>query len=234
MFYRINIHSHFWWLYGKQEVFSLNITMSKVSIAVKCSKCCKLNIVEVRPFDFSGEKVVERRCECFNMLVTLSLRNNKCCDIRVWCLACNNIHNYSVKWKSIWTKRVLVLYCPLFSYENCLIGRIKDICVILDNRDKRLNDALTHMEWKEHFINPGIMLEVFNRIQDFHDQDRIICRCGSKNIVVGLNTDSINLMCKNCMDNTLIRASNTLDLNRLKSADFIFIGARLQTRRSNY
>jgi hypothetical protein len=211
----------------------LNNIMNKVSIAVKCSKCGKLNIVDIQPFDFSGEKTIESKCECSNMLVRLSMTDKKWCNINVWCLACNNIHNYRIKWKRMWTERVLVLYCPLFSYENCLIGCIKDVCTILDNRDKKLNDALTGMEWNEFFINPGVMLEVFNRIQDFHDKGRIICRCGSNDIVVGLNAGSINLMCRNCMGSAIVRASTALDLKCLQSMDVIYVGIGLETQRIN-
>ena len=82
----------------------------------------------------------------------------------------------------------------------------------------------------DEFVNPEIMLEVLDYLDDIAASGRLYCDCGSHNINIELFSDRLELSCNNCYAFKQIPAAKKDDLEAVKKLDEIKVNISTKTK----
>ncbi len=149
------------------------------TIAYKCPVCGSIEFDDISIFDFSGKKEYTLMCGCEDSSVSLTMKRNKQCAITVPCIACNEIHMFTIPTNALWNNNIMNFSCPNTGVELCFIGKDDIVRTSVDDYEIQMDSLLNDIGYDDDFLNNTVMLNTIDRIHDIAGKGNLLCQCGS-------------------------------------------------------
>lgn len=175
------------------------ISNPKQSILCSCPSCSEARVHRISAFQFP--RGVETQIHC----------SDKNCDfpyikikpvrekyrITVACPICPDDHTFTINQTTLWDRDFFILNCPQSGIGIFFAGKDENR---LTDEYYMQNDMLAGLMAEEEFENDelDLLFEIFERINTLAQADSVSCSCGSDDISIKLNFDSVILKCNKC------------------------------------
>ena len=193
------------------------------TIAYKCPVCGSIEFNYISIFDFSGREAYTIRCSCGKGFVKMTIKHNKKCVATMPCIACNDVHLYTIALKSLWREEIVCFRCPNTGIELCFIGKDDIVRKSVDQYEMQMDLLMNDIGYDDYFINNTVMLNTIDKIHDIAEQGNLFCQCGSNSINLQMFYDRVELVCNKCQTYEVIKASTNQDLKRTLKKDSIVL-----------
>ena len=194
-----------------------------ITIAFKCPFCGSVEFNTVSIFDFSGKKEYTVQCSCKDGFVKIAKGKNKRYTVSMPCIACNEVHDYVLDYKTLWLNDIFVLKCPDSKLELCFIGKDDNVRKSVDRYEMQMDILMNEIGYDDYFINNTVMLNTVDKIHDIAEKGNLLCQCGSDDISMEMFYDRVELTCNRCLVQTVIKACTNHDLKDTLTKDSIVL-----------
>jgi hypothetical protein len=110
---------------------------------------------------------------------------------------------------------ISVFSCPRTGMQICFTGSDTDVRAKVDNLERELDELMNMFGYDNYFKNTRVMFDALNKIHDIAEQGNLLCNCGSSDVDLILQPDSIHLKCKKCSRSMVIYAATNEDLKNV-------------------
>lgn len=191
------------------------------AFAMRCPGCGRLEVDQVNIFQLSGREEITFQCECGTHKARIRLKGSSYVVLEYYCIICDREHSAVLTRKQFWNQKYLnAIYCLDTDLNLGYYGLYDLINQELERQQEELNSMANDLGFDE-FVNPEIMLEVLDYLDDIAASGRLFCECGSHNINIELFSDRLELSCNNCYAYHQIPAASKEDLEAVKKLDEI-------------
>lgn len=188
-------------------------------VAYICPFCSNISTKSISIFNFSGTKKVSLICPthgCHETCVTITPKNAKY-KLDIECPLCGGTHSYTVKKEAFWQKPFISYKCPSAGIDTFFIGERQTVEQALEEYSDIYSDVFEDFDdviQNESLDLIYMMVEHLHTLQDKH---LISCICGSENIEMNVENNSIVISCSRCgrskkievTEDSLMRILNT-------------------------
>ncbi len=193
------------------------------SILYYCPNCSAVSERRITAFQFPKNKAVEISCTndmCSIPVITVKSIKDKY-KISIVCPICSETHSFTISSKTLWNKEFFILNCNNTGMGILFVGKNSEK---LSSEYQAQIDMVSGLMAEEDFDEDelDLLFEIFERINELARKESISCSCGSSNIAIQLNADSISLTCKNC-DNEINFDIDSELLDKLLSTNHFII-----------
>ena len=150
-------------------------------------------------------------------------RPKKGIKVEVYCNSCQEYRKFNFSLKSLTRPGGHHIYCSGCGLELGYVGSESDVKKMVLRHRREVEILIKEMGFDDYFTNPLIIFELINYIHDLAETKSIYCQCGSRDIAASLNTDKIELTCKQCGSNCFVSSKDRTDLETVKKKGAIVI-----------
>lgn len=185
-------------------------------LALRCSKCGKLNFHVISLFAFSGNHSVCVQCDCGAGTAVIGTHNYKKFSLQAECGMCETSHIYYFSLKELCNLEVIPLTCLETGLEVGYLGSKEKVREAVRNQDKSLIDLVEDASFADFFDNPDVMYQVLEYLNRISEAGFLTCRCGNSQIDLEILPDRLELGCSDCGARGVIFAETEEDFLTLK------------------
>lgn len=193
------------------------VIRTESSLALYCPHCGKLHMHDFFRFSLCREVRRELVCSCGHVQAAVNSVNRRQYLFDIPCVICGTNHKIFVDARRFWRAEADKLYCMEGNVELGLFGRRQAIEETFSNNKHEFERLLAEDHDSDTIDNLHVMFEIFNRIHDLAEQERIICSCGRPVIDAEMLPDTIEIACRQCSGHRSIPASTEAHLEEVKS-----------------
>lgn len=167
------------------------------SVAYICPVCAAVTGRALNIFNFSGKGRVELNCgvqDCRESTASISEGRDKY-KITAECPFCGYSHEFAIKKAAFWEKDFLEFNCPVSDMGLFFIGKSQRVRDEIKKQERVLAELSQEFESEAEL---SLMFDIVSIINDMFENDSVICECGSDNISMNVEEDSIALSCRRC------------------------------------
>lgn len=197
---------------------------TSVTVAYMCSSCGRFEFFDVSCFELVSRKNYFAACQCSNSSIQICREGSKAYKVKIDCIGCGNIHTFTLGRKDLLSKDISVFICPLTGIQQCFIGDGDLVRSKIDSLEKELDELIDRLGYDNYFKNTRVMYDSLNHIHDIAEQGKLVCKCGNKDIELGLLSEKISMRCRKCNASADVMAASNEDLRGLLSTRQIVLG----------
>jgi len=197
----------------------------ETTLSLRCPACGILMADYVHAFSFSGNRQMDLECSCGQKKASIFREDNDNYILAFLCAICEQEHILSYSDEEIWRNIPRPLKCREAGIQVGKLGPQKGLI-------GKLETIAEHMQGDDFFINPGLVLNILDRLQGLAIEGKLFCYCGSQEVHVDLFADRIKLICQDCAGELLIAASREEDLENItRRNDIVLPGYSAEEKR---
>jgi hypothetical protein len=200
----------------REEVVKMLISTYTI-VALRCSKCGKMELHSLSRFSCGKEGQVKLFCECGNCLMILARQGRNLYYLQINCLMCEMRHIFQIPGKEIWNKHVCSLICENTGLELGYFGNKEDVMQAIKHGERSIRELIKELGFDQYFLNPSVMSRVLERLRKIIKRGQISCSCGSGNLETEVLPDRVELKCPYCHAVGIIFAETASDLQKLQA-----------------
>lgn len=111
-------------------------------LAIRCPGCGKIKFHNISTFRLPPDVKVDLYCDCGNMEMSMTLKDNRMMLLDMPCIACDIDHTYRYSLKDILRRKVTIICCKDTGLELCFMGAEKDVKDIVLRYQEDINTLL--------------------------------------------------------------------------------------------
>lgn len=203
-------------------------------ITFRCPECGLGNEKMLSMFELAGQKTHEIKCKhCGSTCVTVQRKADKLL-FAVLCVACMEWHSFTVHQKFFWGQKLTSFRCPVTGFGLLCIGEAESVHEAQSAFDDEMLDVLGELEAEfaaaraeDDYPGPDneqVMFPLVDKLYALSKNDRVICPCGSKEILFDILNDRVHIFCETCGRDKEIMALTEEDLEKMLKTDEILLG----------
>ncbi len=202
-------------------------------ITFRCPECGLSTMKPLSIFAFSGKNEVEVTCmHCHAPCVRITRKADKLL-FAVLCVACMEWHSFPVHQKFFWGQLLTSYRCPVTGFGVLCIGEEEKVNETQAGFDEEMLHILGELESEfaaEDADLPGpdneaVMFAIVDKIYMLSRSERVLCPCGSKDILFDILNDRVHIFCETCGRDAEIMALTDEDLKKMQQATEIVLEA---------
>ena len=217
------------------------IKPKQTTIAYRCPFCGEGVISAVGLFSLSAD-MVKLKCHCGKSEAEIVYSKDDKVRIKVPCLICPNGHSYTLSKNLFFDRDIFLLPCPVSDVNIGFIGELNRVKFELSRTELELLEileengidsfaALHGEEEDDFFTDPQITDIVMFVIHDLEAENKIYCRCNTKEnpcetereYDVEITKDGIIVTCKECGASRLIPTDGLLSAHAFLNCDALYL-----------
>lgn len=195
-------------------------------IMLRCPDCGRLELFHLSRFGVSKRKPGRVICSCGVEKARVTTRDYAAYTLEVNCTVCDLQHTYQLSGKRLWSQEVTPLLCLETGLELGSIGPRDKVRAAIPSYQEELEELIEELGGPGYFINPDVMYEVLNYVQEMADEGGVFCPCGKNKIELEVLPDRLELRCKHCERLKVIYAETEEDYLRLQELPAIELSRR--------
>ncbi len=199
----------------------------KTFLNLRCPTCGTSGSDMVEIFNFSGNRKVEIKCDC-GQLKAVCGRGK---DLEYWvfyiCAICEMEHYLKYSSGRFWGKGPLPVSCPETGVQLGTIGPLDTLNRREEEHRQSMEMLINAIGNADYFVNPLIMLDMLDRIQELVSRGQVKCLCGSRDIHIDLFPDQIKLLCGNCAGHLILPAYSESNMHYLSQKSRLILARKL-------
>ena len=181
----------------------------ETTINLKCPACGLLTAHYLHAFSFSGASFPRLKCSCDQEIAQILKEDKEQYFLLYLCPVCEEEHVFSFSGEELWSNVPRGLSCPDTGEQLGKIGPQNSL-------SGKLETIAEQLQGDDFFLNPELVLQMLDRLQEIAANKGLSCQCGSFEVHVDLFPDRIKLVCRECTGELILTAYQKEDLNRLK------------------
>ncbi|HHY06684.1 MAG TPA: hypothetical protein GX532_06910 [Clostridia bacterium] len=194
-------------------------------VALRCSKCGKIELYSLSRFSCGKQGQVELFCECGNCLMVLTRQGRSLYYLQTSCLLCEKKHVFKMQGKEIWNKYICSLICENTGVGLAYLGQKEKVRQAIKEEHRSLEKLVQELGFEEYFINPNVMFSVLECLRETIKKGQAYCSCGSGNLTTEVFPARVELCCPYCHAIGIVFAETANDLQKLQAMQGIELEA---------
>lgn len=186
---------------------------TNLTITYKCTMCGTFEFFRISLFNLLYKDSLSISCRCKGSKLTILKKNVYKFEIKTPCIACGDVHTYSITKKNVFPSELIAFSCPHTGIQHCFVGQEDKVYKKIDNLERELDEIINMFGYDNYFSNTQVMFDSLNKIHDLAEQKNLVCECGNTDIELLLYPDCVFLNCIKCSGNMIVSALNNEDLN---------------------
>ncbi len=186
----------------------------KAFIALRCPLCGKIEYHPLSPFTIKADQPHRIHCSCGfrKAMVMRGAPNNF--QIQIPCISCGREHAYTYSARTIWRIAAGTMACPIFGETLGFLGERDEV----EEAGRQWKDGGTE-GLSDYFLNPSVVFDILEHLQDLAGTHSLYCQCGSMAIELDLRPEYLELHCVECGMTARIQAVTDEDRMEIVSMD---------------
>lgn len=197
-----------------EEVSDAMLIDTACSLALYCQRCGKIHVQELPYFSGTGRRVLHC-ADCGHEQAALFYGAHGSLRITVGCAVCGSRQDIDCSLLRLSHLQLDKIYCRQDSFELGYIGSQSRIRELLEFNQAEF-EALHPSDGKNFIAQQQLLLAAVNQVHDIARQGNLSCSCGSRQIMAGIEGNSLILECAACGRYYLLRAGRAADFARLE------------------
>lgn len=166
------------------------------AVAYICPECSGVSLDTIQIFNFSGKGKHSLVCaDCSNECVTIEKKKDKY-KIDIQCPICEYTHSYTLKASTFWNIDFISYKCPESDISIYFHGSRDNVAKALDEQEDFL--SVKADEYQDICDGKILIREMLRYLQFLAEDNKVLCTCGSQDIDVRVDDESIALRCRSC------------------------------------
>lgn len=194
---------------------------TSTTFAMRCPECGQLQLNTLSLFAFSGKQVLEIKCCCGTLLLTVKKQRHGGYRLQLPCVICDHKHQRHISDAQMWSQKLTTLYCLETGIELGHIGPWTEVQEAVTNSNADLEVLLDQLEGDDYFSNSAVMYQVINCLHDIAEKGALYCQCGNERIDLDIYPDRVELHCQQCGSINIVYAETEDDLKVIQRVEFI-------------
>ena len=183
------------------------ITDLTTSILYICPECSTTSLRTISAFEVKKDGLSlncsNKKC-CFDNILISHLKDKY--KINIDCPICGDEHTFTLSAKTVFNKDFLILNCPQSGFGILFMGKdSKRLAEECSAQAEIIAGIIAAND--ETYDELDILFEIIELINKYANNHAIHCNCENEDIIIGINTNSVTLKCKNCKKSITINAT---------------------------
>lgn len=185
-----------------------------LAIATRCPDCDQVVEKEFTLFRLrKGSMAVA--CDCGARVAEVRSRREYV-HLCISCHICGEDHCLTARRGYLLQDPLLHVACSYTDIEVAVLARPGAALAEIERLETFPEDPWSE-ESDEYFVNPDVMYDVLDHLQDLSEAGQIQCPCGNTRLDFEVVPDAINLNCEECGKSYTVPAQDETDLERLRT-----------------
>ncbi|MDR1391675.1 MAG: hypothetical protein LBJ09_00560 [Clostridiales bacterium] len=183
-----------------------------------CPECEEICIKEVYFFNFHTLKGKTIICEnCKSVVVEIVVESMKKYKMRFLCCECGNIHETFLNPSIFWRSEIFIYKCQVTNGVSLITGEKNNVFKFVETlkETQDINTSSIENLLEERGENHVVFAEIVNVIREINKNNRIVCECENRDIILTLNKKNIKFLCEKCKNVKIIKVTKK-ELVKLK------------------
>ncbi len=202
-------------------------------ISFRCPECGLGNCKPISIFSLAGSSPLEIQCEhCHNTCVTVARKADKLL-FSVLCVACMEWHSFTASQKFFWGQKLTSFRCTVTGFGILCIGKEDAVREAQSVYDDEMLDILGELEAEinvapegeeySQLDNEEVMFAVVDKLYMLSKLEKVMCPCGSQDILFDILNDCVHIFCENCGRDKVVMALTEEDLEAMMQVEQIIL-----------
>lgn len=206
---------------------------ARVTFAIRCPQCGKMENAPVSLFDFAGVSSVRLNCSCGAHKLTVALRKGQV-RVQIPCYLCEGLHFLYYTPRRFWSGEVQQVTCSETDLQLGVFGEEDGVAGSSKSGQSELEHLLQEGAFEDYFDNPDVMYQSLRHVHDLAEKGNLTCTCGNLKIEVDIFPDRLELACPECGLQRAVFAATEEDLTMLRRVRHLEVGDENQGRRQEH
>lgn len=205
----------------------------KNSISLRCPSCGSLSAHRVHIFNFSGGHRVDCICPCGQKKAVIGTEAYREYWMLYLCAICEEEHFLDFHPHRFWSQSPQVICCPHTGVKLGVMGPEELELEGEERYREELEALIDQMGCEDYFVNPVVMLDILDLVQDFAAQGQVLCLCSSRDIHIDLFPDRVKLICGDCSGQLILPACTRDDLDQVIAREILYLIRQMKSMKNS-
>lgn len=114
-------------------------------LALRCSKCGKMELSSLSRFSCGKNGQIELFCECGHSLFVFSRKGRNLYDLQVECLVCEKKHALTLQGEEIWNKHIRPLTCENTGIKLGYLGKREKVLQAIQQDERTVRELINEV-----------------------------------------------------------------------------------------